>query len=428
MQLGRRGRRRARRPSGEQRLARPAGDEHAVAEPEARLVGVVEPLELGGDVDGRRRPRGVGVPVVALLDDSSCADTVPGGAPRRGCASISSICSASGIACAIARAAANSPVASSERAGRLEPGQEPRRALEQRPERRVDRASVGASSDRAARVRSPAAGVADDPMEDARRDDPPVLGGRADVVDRCELAGEGLGGAIGGLGRRSAAFEDGLGRGGADRRGGHRAERDADVASTAWRRHRSRQASAITTLLIAWARRVPTLRNRISRPAASGMRIAEDQLVAARAPSGGSRSRSRRPGPSRSPRSEPSDERRVRGEQDRQRVAGRRGVGDVPAERAAVLDLRGADRRGRLDEGRNVLAADGRAPDVGVGRQRTERRALAVDGDPAERIDRPQVDEALRRLAQLAGQARPSGPCRRRSAATGMPRPAASAA
>ena len=47
---------------GEQRLARPTRDEDAVAEPEARLVGVVEALELGGDVDGR-----AGSPVVPLF-------------------------------------------------------------------------------------------------------------------------------------------------------------------------------------------------------------------------------------------------------------------------------------------------------------------------------------------------------------------------
>ena len=41
---------------GEQRLARPARDEHAVAEPEPRLVGVVEAFELGGDVDRRAMP------------------------------------------------------------------------------------------------------------------------------------------------------------------------------------------------------------------------------------------------------------------------------------------------------------------------------------------------------------------------------------
>ena len=34
---------------GQQLAARPAGDEDAVAEPEARLVGLVQLVELGGD-------------------------------------------------------------------------------------------------------------------------------------------------------------------------------------------------------------------------------------------------------------------------------------------------------------------------------------------------------------------------------------------
>ena len=40
-----------------------------------------------------------------------------------------------------------------------------------------------------------------------------VLGGRADVVDGVELAGERLGREVGGLGCRRAALERGLGRG-----------------------------------------------------------------------------------------------------------------------------------------------------------------------------------------------------------------------
>ena len=47
---------------GEQRLARAAGDEHAVAKAVAPLVRVVEPLELGGDVQGVPVPS-AGVPV-----------------------------------------------------------------------------------------------------------------------------------------------------------------------------------------------------------------------------------------------------------------------------------------------------------------------------------------------------------------------------
>ena len=44
----------------------------------------------------------------------------------------------------------------------------------------------------------------------------------------------------------------------------------------------------MTTLEIAWARRVPTFRNRCSRSAASGTRIRSQQLVRAGPPSAGS--------------------------------------------------------------------------------------------------------------------------------------------
>ena len=95
---------------------------------------------------------------------------------------------------------------------------------------------------------------------------------------------------------------------------------------------------------------------------------------------------------------------RIRGEQDRQRVAGRRGVRDVAAERAPVLDLGRTDRRGRLDQRRDVLAAQRGAADVGVRRQGARDEGIAVDGDAAQRIDRPQVDDARRRRCQFPGQ------------------------
>jgi len=59
---------------------------------------------------------------------------------------------------------------------------------------------------------SPAAGVADEPMEDPCGDHPAVVGRRADVVDWGDLAGEGLGGGVGGLGGGRAALERGLRR------------------------------------------------------------------------------------------------------------------------------------------------------------------------------------------------------------------------
>ena len=64
------------------------------------------------------------------------------------------------------------------------------------------------------------------------------------------------------------------------------------------RPRRSFQATAITTLLIACARRVPILRKRASRPPPDRDPDPEDQLVRARGPSGGTRPRSRSPRPS----------------------------------------------------------------------------------------------------------------------------------
>ena len=49
----------------QERLARAAGHEHAVAEPEARLVGGVEPVELVGQA--RALHRGLGGPGVGRL-------------------------------------------------------------------------------------------------------------------------------------------------------------------------------------------------------------------------------------------------------------------------------------------------------------------------------------------------------------------------
>ena len=71
---------------------------------------------------------------------------------------------------------------------------------------------------------SPAARVADDPMQHAGCDEPPVLRGGADVIDRCQFAGEGLGGGVRRLGCRSPAVQGCFRRGGTDRGGGHGAE------------------------------------------------------------------------------------------------------------------------------------------------------------------------------------------------------------
>ena len=53
----------------------------------------------------------------------------------------------------------------------------------------------------------------------------------------------------------------------------------------------------------------------------------------------------------------PEDEHGIRRQEHRQRVPRGRGVRDVAPERPAVLDLGRADRGGRLDQGRDVLAA-----------------------------------------------------------------------
>ena len=97
------------------------------------------------------------------------------------------------------------------------------------------------------------------------------------------------------------------------------------------------------------------------------------------------------------------EDHRVRREEDRKRVARRRGVRDVAAERPAVLDLRRTDRRRRLDEGRQVLAAQRRAPDLRVRRPGAEDEAVALERDPPERVDSGQVQHPLRDRPELAG-------------------------
>ena len=67
---------------------------------------------------------------------------------------------------------------------------------------------------------------------------------------------------------------------------------------------------------------------------------------------------------------------------------------------AAVLDLGRADGRGRLDERRHELAAQGGPADLRERRQRTEdERSLLIgaalgrlDGDAAQLVEPPQVE------------------------------------
>jgi len=125
-------------------------------------------------------------------------------------------------------------------------------------------------------------------MEDPRCDEPAVLGGRADVVDRLELAGKGLGCEVGGL--RGGARPSSTASVAAARMGVAATDPNASRTSVQGLgacngvpSRPSRQPTASTTLLIDWARRVPTLRKRISRPAISGIQIRSRSSSGARA-------------------------------------------------------------------------------------------------------------------------------------------------
>ena len=233
-----------------------------------------------------------------------------------------------------------------------------------------------------------------------------------------QLGGERLGRQVGGLRRRRPALEGGLRGASPDRRGGHGPERQPDV-----RPGRRRIAA------VAPAEGDDDLADRLGAPRPD---LAEAQLATGqqRDPDAQQQlvGRQGRPPvgrPELGGRDRPlaadgaQHERRIGGEQDRQRVTGRRGVGDVAAERPAVLDLGRADRRGRLDQHGEMLAAERRAPDLRVRRQGAEGDRVAVDRDPAQLIEPPQVEDRVRRLARAHRSARPSGRCRRRSAGPG---------
>ena len=214
---------------------------------------------------------------------------------------MSSSCSSSGIAWAISRAPVEEGVDRAERPGHRQPAEEPPRALEQRRDggreraRRDDvepvdreRAAIGRRCASApSRRSSPATRLADEPVEDASGDEPAVLGGRADVVDGIAARRP----ASRRRGRRSRASAGGprgrpRSRVRTDRGGRHGPERQAHVGprcAGATARRPSRQPSATTTLLIDWARRVPTLRKRSSRPASSGIRMRSRSSSGARA-------------------------------------------------------------------------------------------------------------------------------------------------
>ena len=116
----------------------------------------------------------------------------------------------------------------------------------------------------------PAAGVADDAVEDPGGDGAAILGRGTDVVDRCDLGGERRGGQSGHLGGGWSTLQGGFGGAGANGVGA--IEPSATRTSRRVPSPPQCQATASTTTLIACARRVPTLRNAALRPCGSGMR------------------------------------------------------------------------------------------------------------------------------------------------------------
>ena len=218
--------------------------------------------------------------------------------------------------------------------------------------------------------------LAEQPVQDARRDDAPVLGRRADVVDRVELGGERLGGAVGGLRRRRRALEDaprsraariGVGR--------HRPERHADVAPDAARRP-SRQASAMHDL----ADRLRPPRADLAEARPRGRRAAGSGCAAAarraRARSAGRPARSRVAGDDRARRAAPPSTNSAS-------TASRTGSVSPAGEALATLPpivprfwiWAAPIVAAASTSAGQVLAAQRRAADLRVGRQRARARA-----------------------------------------------------
>ena len=311
-----------------------------------------------------------------------------------------------------------------ERARDGQSAEEPRRALEQRRQRRGEDAGRDGVEDghRRQRGRGGAqrhAGVAHGrssaltsrpPRGSSRCRTRAATTRRYSAVERtssigCELAGERLGGAVGDLGRRAA---------GPRGRPPSRGRGSASPPPT--RAPRGRRARPRAAVAVPPGEGHDDLADRLG---AARPDLAEADLASRRRAGSGSAGPAR---PGRAPSCDsavqnvggrdgplaarrPSDDDRVRREQDRQRVAGRRGVGDVAAERAAVLDLGRADRRGRLDERRQVLAAERGAADLRVRRQRAEdERRRRRDAMPRSSSRRHRSSTPVRRLAELAGE------------------------
>ena len=211
--------------------------------------------------------------------------------------------------------------------------------------------------------------------------------------------------AVSGVGR--AALQRGLRGRGPDRRGRDGPERHADVAPRA----PARRAGAVAP-----GDGHHDLADRLGAPradlaeadlAARRERDADpqDQLVRGERRPAVAGPEVARPATVRSPRPLPSTNDASSASRTGSVSPGRRGVGDVAAERAAVLDLGRADRRGRLDERREVLAA--RAPSGGSRCTSSARRATTASPStvmPRSSSRRHRSSDPLRRLAELAGQ------------------------
>ena len=85
---------------------------------------------------------------------------------------------------------------------------------------------------------------------------------------------------------------------------------------------------------------------------------------------------------------------RVVGGQHRKAIARRRGVDDVAAERAAVLNLHRANRARRRDQRGRVALRQRRANQLGVGHERADAQVIAFIANAAQLGDAPDVEKA----------------------------------
>ena len=142
---------------------------------------------------------------------------------------------------------------------------------------------------------------------------------------------------------------------------------------------------------MAWAARVPTLRNHW-RPSTGGHLDRDDQLVGAHDGLPVARVE-RGEGHAALAVHAAEKDRGLGHRQDGQRVAGRRGVGDVAAQRAAVLDLRAADPPRGLGQDRQPAAHERRRDQLRVRGQGADHERLAAQTDPAEGSQALQIEE-----------------------------------